>query len=95
MRSPKPCKPTVAFGYRVGAADSTPEKEGKGAVDKKGAVATKVLTKKEKEKENDEDGTDAVRRVLAIARKKAMERNIVTVGAEDVLEEEEEEEEER
>ena len=93
MRSPKPCKPTVAFGYRVGAADSTPEKEGKGAVDKKGAVATKVLTKKEKEKENDEDGTDAVRRVLAIARKKAMERNIVTVGAEDVLEEEEEEEE--
>ena len=87
MRSPKPCKPTLAFGYRVGGVDSPAEKEVKKAVhDKKGAVATKVLMKEKKD--GDGDGTGAVRKVLAIARKKAMERNIVNVEEDEVVEQE-------
>jgi len=93
MRSPKLNKPTVAFGYRVGAATgdaAVPEEREKKEKEKKAAVATKVVARS---KEREEDMA-AVREALARARARARERNIVAVKDEEEEEEEEEEFEE-
>jgi len=90
MRSPKLSKPTVAFGYRVGAGageSSVPEEREKNALEKKAAVATKVVANS---KEPEEENVAIVRDVLARARDRDRDRKIVAVQ---VKEEEEEEEE--